>query len=258
MAKEFKWSKDPAGRVAKCVALIGLLKHTTEEQITTPGFRFPTNEIMKTTLSTMDWFFEHYCGVRGVVPNDIHFKEFRGKFKHRIYYMFHDHITKKKGRSPEHPTRSPSLRNLFPLVEEVLKHPIKRTMTQEDVVALCKKADKKPKKVKSSLKSSKIFQTPYTSAPLFDSQTKQDRLGQHLSLQTDRKSLLLHQTTEGANKWRASSGWSDVALTVDWKEEFKQALQFLFEGKRQFSPNTTNSHVDRFLEKHHDLLVGKI
>jgi hypothetical protein len=38
------------------------------------------------------------------------------------------------------------------------------------------------------------------------------------------------------------------------EKELKIAVRFLNEGKQKFTPNTTNSHVDDFLEKHKELL----
>ena len=37
------------------------------------------------------------------------------------------------------------------------------------------------------------------------------------------------------------------------KEQLKLACQYLAEGKRKFAPNTTNSDVDSFLERHKGL-----
>jgi len=34
------------------------------------------------------------------------------------------------------------------------------------------------------------------------------------------------------------------------KEQLKQAVQYLREGKAKFTPNTTNSFVDEFLKRH--------
>lgn len=47
--------------------------------------------------------------------------------------------------------------------------------------------------------------------------------------------------------WRAPSEAEQL------KEELQTAVKYLREGKARFSPNTTNSDVDLFLEKHRDL-----
>lgn len=39
-----------------------------------------------------------------------------------------------------------------------------------------------------------------------------------------------------------------------WEEELKKALNLLQQGKLKFTPNTTNSDVDCFLEKHQKLI----
>jgi hypothetical protein len=44
---------------------------------------------------------------------------------------------------------------------------------------------------------------------------------------------------------------------LQWKDLFITSLRFLREGKRKFSPNTTNSDVDLFLAKYKYLLGEK-
>jgi len=41
-----------------------------------------------------------------------------------------------------------------------------------------------------------------------------------------------------------------------WKAELATALLYLKQGKAKFTPNTTNSFVDDFLQKHAGLLDG--
>jgi len=43
-----------------------------------------------------------------------------------------------------------------------------------------------------------------------------------------------------------------------WFGEFKKALLFLKQGKLKFTPHTTNSDVDYFLEKHGHLLLEEM
>jgi hypothetical protein len=44
-----------------------------------------------------------------------------------------------------------------------------------------------------------------------------------------------------------------VSKHVDYQNELRTAVQYLRQGKARFSPNTTNSLVDDFLNKHKDL-----
>ena len=47
--------------------------------------------------------------------------------------------------------------------------------------------------------------------------------------------------------------WRAPSEAAQLKEELKTAVKYLREGKTKFSPSTTNSDVDAFLEKHKSL-----
>lgn len=53
-------------------------------------------------------------------------------------------------------------------------------------------------------------------------------------------------------RWHAPE-WYTPSEAKQIKEELKTAVKYLREGKAKFSPHTTNSDVDVFLEKYKDL-----